>query len=342
MARASKARIEGETMEDPKVSAAAPAPGGLSLKAVLAVAIATALIGVGGGYVLFGAGPSQEKFVLAILPTATATEIQPRALELERFLENETGYDVEILIPTTYSAVIEAVRFGHADAAFMSAWPMHLAAKHAGADVALAEVRTVMIDNQTAQETFYFSSFVVLKNSSFSSMEDLRGKRVAFTSSLSTSGFLFPVYRLLELGLIPAPAAGQAADPGAFFGQVVYAGGYSQAWAALQAGTVDVAIIAGDVSTSLYQEVINGTRIIETQGPIPSHGVVFSKDLVGEKREKVKAALLKLGEPQHQDLMRRMVSGIFVRFEETTTAQHLSELQPALEATGFQWVDRLG
>ncbi len=327
----------------PTTSMAAPAAAGTSFKATAAIALVAALVGVGIGYALFGgtASPADQPIVIAILPTATASEIQPRAAELEAFLQDETGYEVDVLIPTTYSAVVEAVRFGHADAAFMSAWPMHLANTRAGAEVALAEVRTVTIDNATAEETFYFSNYVVLEGSSFLDLEELRGKRVAFTSTISTSGYLFPVYRLLQLGLIPAPATGQAADPGAFFGEVVFAGGYSQAWAALQAGTVDVAVIAGDVAASLYQEVMNGTRVLETQGPVPSHGIVFSKDLQGDRRAKLQAALLKLGEPEHRELMRRMVSGIFVRFEATTTEEHLSALQPALVATGFQWVDRM-
>ena len=325
--------------------AAASAAGatGVSLKIVLTIAVVAVLVGVGAGYAIFGSpsAPPREKITIAILPTATATEIQPRAVELERFLENETGYDIEILIPSTYSAVVEAIRFGHADAAFMSAWPMHLANKHAGADVALAEVRSVTINNTTTDETFYFSHYIVLKNSTYQTMEDVRGARMAYTSTLSTSGYLFPVNRLIQLGLIPSPAAGTAANPGAFFGQVTFAGGYSQAWAALKAGTTDVAVIAGDVATSLYNEVLNGTRVLETQGPVPSHGVVFSKDLQGEKRAKLQAALLKLGESEHRELMRKLVSGIFVRFEATTTEEHLGTLQPALEATGFQWVDQI-
>ena len=110
------------------MSTAAPVPvaaatTGVSLKVVVSVVVVAALVGVGAGYAIF-AGPgglAREKITIAILPTATASEIQPRAVELEQFLEHETGYDIEILIPTTYSAVVEAIRFGHADAAFMSA-----------------------------------------------------------------------------------------------------------------------------------------------------------------------------------------------------------------------------
>ncbi|MGH7343182.1 MAG: phosphate/phosphite/phosphonate ABC transporter substrate-binding protein [Candidatus Rokuibacteriota bacterium] len=314
------------------------------MKVLAAVAIVAALVGVGSGFAIWGgdSGASDHTITLAILPTATAGEIAPRAAELEHFLEDQTGYNVDILIPTTYSAVVEAIRFRHADAAFMSAWPMHLAAKHAEAQVALAEVRSVTINGSTTDESFYFSHYIVLEGRSYRTLEDVRGLRVAYTSALSTSGYLFPVDRLIELGKIPAPAAGQAADPGAFFGEVVFAGGYSQAWAALQAGAVDVAVIAGDVPSSLYNEVMNGTRVIETQGPVPSHGVVYSKDMSLQKASKLTAALMRLGDPQYRDLMRKLVSGIFVSFEQTTTEAHLGALQPALERTGFQWVDRIG
>lgn len=310
---------------------------------VTAFAIVGILLGLGGGYVIWGASQGSEvpTIDIAIQPTASATDIAPRAAELEAFLEARTGANVNILIPTTYAAVIEAIRFGHADVGLMSAWPSYLANKHAGAELVLAEVREVTIDNETVEETYYFSYFVVLKDSPHRTLADLRGLRAAFPSQLSTSGYLYPVDRMIRLGLIPEPEPGKEADPKAFFGEVLFAGGYQQAWAALEAGQVDVTVIAGDVSAGLFAEVIAATRILETQGPIPSHGVVFSKDFQGPLRERLIEALLELGDPAYQDLMRKMVSGIFVRFERTTSEEHLAALAGALETTGFRWVERI-
>jgi phosphonate transport system substrate-binding protein len=280
--------------------------------------------------------------VIAVQPSATQEELSAQASELEAFLEERVGTDVELRFPTTYAGVIEALRFGHADAAFMSAWPSSLASEHADAEVALAEIREVAIGEEKAEKPFYYSYWVVPQDSPYQSLEDLRGKKVAFSSQLSTSGYVAPLARLVELGLVARPEDDSStADPGEFFGEVLFAGGYSQAWEALQAGRVDVTLIAGDVPVELYDEVLSATRVIEEQGPIPSHGVVFSKDLEDPLRTDLKEALLELGEPDHRELMRKFISGIFVRFEETTTEEHLSTLNEFLNNTNLAYEESL-
>lgn len=285
--------------------------------------------------------PKKEKLVIAVQPTATPETLSANAKELDEFLEKRLGREVELVFPTTFAGVVESLRFGHAHAAFMSAWPARLAAKVAGADVALAEVREVVIGQDKREETFYFSYWVTKKDSAVTKLDDLRGKRVAFPSQLSTSGYVAPLARLVELGLVARPAAGKEADPKTFFGQVTFAGGYQQGWQALQAGQVDVAVIAGDVPEKLYREILANTKVIGEQGPIPSHAVVFAKQLDAESKQQLKDALLELGQPEHRDLMRKFISGIFVGFRETTTEQHLASLAKFLDTTQLAFVEAI-
>jgi phosphonate transport system substrate-binding protein len=287
-----------------------------------------------------GGDDDKETLVIAIQPGATQSELTAQAGELEAFLEERIDADVEIRFPTSYGGVIESLRFGHADAAFMGAWPAALATDDAEADVVLAEIRDVIIDDQPAEEPFYFSYWVVPQDSEYETLAELEGKSAAFPSQLSTSGYVAPMARLKELGLV-TPDADDAVDPEEFFGEVFYAGGYSQAWEALQAGQVDVSVIAGDVPEELYREVLDNTRVIEQQGPVPSHSVVFSRDLEDPLRSELKDALLELGDDQHRELMRKFISGIFVRFEETTTEEHLGSLNDFLDATGLTFTERL-
>lgn len=284
---------------------------------------------------------TKEKLVIAVQPTATPEQLSAGAKEIGEFLSKRLGREVELVFPTSNAGVVESLRFGHADAAFMSAWPAQLAVKLAGAEVALAEVREVTIGQEKKEEPFYFSYWVVAKDSPATKLVDLRGKRAAFPSALSTSGYVAPIARLVELGLIPAPPKGTAADPKAFFGQVTFAGGYAQGWEALKAGQADVAIIAGDVPETLYREVLANTKVVEQQGPVPSHAVVFSKDLDAATKQQLKDALLALGEPEHRQLMRRFISGIFVRFTPTTAEQHLGSLSKYLELSQLAFVETL-
>jgi len=283
----------------------------------------------------------KEKLVLAVQPTATPEKLSAEAKDIEAFLEAEMpNVDIEIVFPTFYGGVIEALRFGHAQAAFLSAWPAALALKNAGAEVVLAEVREVVIGEEKVERPYYFSYWVVLKDSPYTSLEQLRGKKAAFSSLLSTSGYVAPLARLVELGFLKKPE-GKAADPNQFFSQSTFAGGYAQAWEALKQGQVDVTVIAGDVSEKLYREVLASTRVLEQQGPIPSHAVVFSKDLAEPMRSQLKNALLELGKPENRELMRKFISGIFISFSETTSQEHLGSLTKFLEMTGLTYTETL-
>ncbi|MCS6927646.1 MAG: phosphate/phosphite/phosphonate ABC transporter substrate-binding protein [Candidatus Binatia bacterium] len=277
---------------------------------------------------------------IAIQPTATPEVLTAESEELKAFLQQRLpGVEIALYVPTMYVGAIEALRFGHAQAAFMSAWPAALAKIHAGAEIALAEVREVVIEKEKVERPFYFSYWVVPKHSPFQSLTDLRGKRVAFPSPLSTSGYVFPLARLVELGLIDV--AGKEADPRQFFGEVLFAGGYAQAWEALKQGQVDVTVIAGDVPEQLYHAVRDATRVVEQQGPIPSHAVVFSKDLQEPLRSQFTAALLELGQAKNRPMMRKFISSLFVGFQEARTEEHLGTLFAALQRTNVSYTERL-
>lgn len=279
-----------------------------------------------------------SKIVIAVQPTNTPEQLQTDAKALEQFLSQRLDRPVEVVFPTTYAGVIEALRFGHAQVAFMGAWPLALAEKRAGAEVALAEVREVVIGQEKQEQPYYFSYWVVRPDSPYRTLADLKGKKVALPSPLSTSGYVAPMARMVELGLLPKD---KQTDPKGFFGDVALAGGYAQGWEALKAGQVDVTVIAGDVSEKLYREVLAGSRIIEQQGPIPSHGVAYAKGLDPQTKQALTEALMALNEPAQRDLMRKFVSGIFVRFEPTTGQKHLASLNAFLQSTQLEFVERL-
>jgi phosphonate transport system substrate-binding protein len=278
-----------------------------------------------------------EKIVIAVQPTSTAAELSDRATALEKRLEEATGADVEMVFPTSYAGVVESLNFGHAQAAFMGAWPASLAVSRAGSRVALAEVRDVMIDGEKKEEPYYFSYWVVLKDSPLRSLEDLKGKRVAFSNPLSTSGYVAPLAELVIRGLVPVNEKGP--DASGFFSEMQFAGGYAQAVEALRAGRVDATVIAGDVPEALYTDVMNTTRIIGKQGPIPSHVVVFSKDFTGARADGLRDALVSLSDEEGKALMKKFVSGIFVRFTPAGN-EHLADLDAMLEKTRLEYKEK--
>jgi phosphonate transport system substrate-binding protein len=285
---------------------------------------------------------TKPKITIAIQPSQQVEEIMPRTKELENFLESRVNADIEIYVPMSYSAVVEALRFGHAQVGLMSAWPAEASAKLAGTDVVLAEIREVIIDGKKTNETYYYSYYIVMNHSNYTKLEELKGKRAVYSSLTSTSGYLFPVARLVERGLISKPAAGKEADPKEFFSTVSMPGGYGPAWDTLSRGQADVGVIAGDVSEKLFKEIMDNTRVIETQGPVPSHSIVFSKNIEEPIRSELINAFMEMNEPENRDLMRKLVSAIFVGFKRTSNEEHLAGLSSALNVTGYKLTEKLG
>ncbi len=209
----------------------------LRLKLAIAfVPILLALSNIGVVERVFAHG----KLVVAIQPSVSSDEMLKKAQPLEKFLRDGLGgkTDVQIYVPSSFAAVLEYLRFGHAQVAFMSAWPAQLAVQLAGAEVALAEVREVIHGTKKVEAPYQ-------------NLQALKGKTACFLSPISTSGYVAPMGRLVELNLIPTPE-GREGDPKAFFKEVLFGGGYGQCVQALKQGQVDVIVIAGDVPAKRF------------------------------------------------------------------------------------------
>jgi phosphonate transport system substrate-binding protein len=116
---------------------------------------------------------AQGKLVVAIQPSVSSDEMLKKARPLEKFLRDGLGgkTDVQVYVPSSFAAVVESLRFGHAQVAFMSAWPAQLAVQLGGAEVALAEVREVLHGTKKVEAPYYFSYWIVQKDSSYQNLQ---------------------------------------------------------------------------------------------------------------------------------------------------------------------------
>lgn len=288
-----------------------------------------------GGFIANSAIAAESKLVIAVQPTSTPEQLSTQSKEIKAVLEQQLGQEVELIFPSSYAGVIEALRFGHAQVAFMGSWPALLAITKADAKILLAEVRDVFIDDKKAEEPYYFSYWVVKEDSPYNSLEELKGHKAAFPSQLSSSGYIAPLSKLVELGFVN----NKPADPKEYFSEVLYSGGYAQGWEALKQGQVDVTVIAGDVPETLYKDVLSNSKIVAQQGPIPSHAIVVASSVSAELREKIKNAFLEFNKEEYKPLMRKFVSGIFVRFIEADES-HLASLKKMVELTGIEFTEK--
>lgn len=121
-------------------------------------------------------------------------DLQTKANAVGSFLSEELGIPVKAQIGDD-TAAVEALRANRADVAFLSSRPALKAEQLANARLFLAEVRPNYSDRYTYNSIFVVpaNSELKSKNSAKATMEQLRGKRMAFTSPSSGSGFIFPV-----------------------------------------------------------------------------------------------------------------------------------------------------
>ncbi len=216
--------------------------------------------------------PVDDVFTLGFIPAERADAFMPKAEALAALLEAEMGMDVAVVVPTAYEPLIEGLRFGHIDAAYMDSGPAWLAHTRADAEVVLAEVKK--------GNTFYYGELFTRAGSEIDSLEDILGKKIAFTSYTGSSGFVFPMGTLIQEGLITPDGNDFASLEAALDDAVAYhtvSGGYQQSLALLLDGTVDVIGGAHDMPERFMEEserdhVSSFIRL----GQVPSHPVVVA------------------------------------------------------------------
>ncbi len=283
-----------------------------------------------------------NKLVIVIQPIPK-DRVTTEAAELERFFESRLNMDVEILYPDSNAAIVESMRFGHAHVA-LGVGSLVGAMIMKNADVMkplIVERRNVFIGDEPKVLSYYYSYFIVLKDSPHNTLNDLKGKRACFPSETSVSGFIMPMYTMVKKGYInPIDAKKRPIElPNQHFGEVIFAGGYAQCWEALKQGRVDVTVTAGDVPAKLYKEALENSKIIEENGPNPSHVVLISNTLPKDVKKKLWNALKDLN--KEPEKVQKFVSAIFVKFGVKKADDHLEPLMDALRDTGLDKVIRI-
>lgn len=272
-----------------------------------------------------------DTFTIGFIPAERASELSPKAEILADFLQQRMGMPVEIVVPTSYEPLMEGLRFQHIDASFMDSGPAWLAYKSSGAEVVLAELKD--------GNPFYYGEVFVRKDSDINSLEDLQGKRIAFTSWTGSSGFVLPIGTMVNRGIIKLVGDDFVSLEKSLqntFENYVVAGGYKQALTLLVDGKVDVAGGAHD-APERFLDAKDRTKIktLERLGKVPSHPILVGTHVSEETKQKFIDAMLKLNLPENMHILKELygVNGLI----RTNTQDHLGDFGPAFEAlTGIQ------
>lgn len=167
--------------------------------------------------------PKEVNF--GVIPVAGATSMKDTFGGLSTYLEKKLGIKVNLQTAGDYAGVITAMQHNHVQIAYFAPKSYVEAKKRAKAQAVAVEV---------GEETGlpgYYGMILTKKGSGLKSLEDIKGKTWAFTSSHSTSGTLVPTVMFSKKGI----------NPQEYFSKVLYSGGHEASILSIKAGKIDAA-----------------------------------------------------------------------------------------------------
>ncbi|MBD2441690.1 phosphate/phosphite/phosphonate ABC transporter substrate-binding protein [Dolichospermum sp. FACHB-1091] len=271
--------------------------------------------------------------ITIIFPSRSdSTDLQNKANSVAEFLSKELGISIKAQVGDE-TAAVEALRANRADVAFLSSRSALKAEQLANSRLYLAEVRKNYSGRYTYNSVFVVpqNSELKSKNSGKATLEQLRGKTMAFTSPTSGSGFIFPVSELVKLGFVP-----NRDRLDSFFGKISYGGNYSKALDAVVRGQADVAVVSEYALFPPYLAAENRDkiRVLHKISGVPAHGIAIDDDVPVVVREKLINALLKLNKSENNQLLTGLYNSTeLVRIDHN---RHLLPVRQALKNTGIE------
>jgi phosphonate transport system substrate-binding protein len=218
-------------------------------------------------------GSAQNPIKMAFVPSADSQKVLATGEPLAQQLKSITNLNFRVSVPTSYTAVVEAMGANQVDVGWLATFAYVLAHDKYGTDVALTTVR------QGSKS--YRSQIIVRNDSGINSLEELKGKKFAFVEPASASGFLYPNALLASKGF----------DYKTFFSETIFAGGHDKVVIAVYNKQVDGGASFGnsidtgpptDARTlvqSTLPDVMSVIKPIAVTDPIPNDTVSLRKGL---------------------------------------------------------------
>ncbi|HWM47326.1 MAG TPA: phosphate/phosphite/phosphonate ABC transporter substrate-binding protein [Xanthobacteraceae bacterium] len=223
-----------------------------------------------------------SKLRVALLPDENASTLIQNAQPLKAYLEKRLGKDIEIVVTTDYSSMIEAMRFGRIEVAYFGPFSYVLAKSKA------PEIEPFAVGVEKGAP-FYNSVIIAHAGGPVSTLADIKGQPFGYGDQASTSSHLIPRAHLLKNGL-----------DGAKDYKPVHLGTHDAVARAVENGQVP----AGALSKAIYESLVarktidpTKIKVLAVTDPIPNYPIVMQGKLAEPLKDKIRSAFLEIKDP---------------------------------------------
>ena len=213
---------------------------------------------------------------VSMIPTTDPGKVLRESQPLVAYLERETGLKIDLTVPTNYAAVVEAIANDQVDIAYLGGFTYVQAAKRSG----------VVPLVQRERDRNFHSLFITHVDSGIDSLDDLKGRQVAFGDINSTSGHLMPEYFMRQAKVDPEVIS-----------KAIYTGGHDATALAVANRKAD----AGALDETVYRKMVADgkldgakVKVFYTTPPFFDYIWVARKTLAPKIGESFSSAMLKL------------------------------------------------
>jgi len=279
-------------------------------------------------------GSEEHPIKVLFVPSVEAGVITSGGQVMADALNEATGLNFEVVVPTSYAATIEEMCASPTDTmGFIPGLGYALANQLCGVDVAFKAVRFGF--------PVYWAQFLVPRDSEYQTLEDLNGLKWGYGDPGSTSNYMVPLVMMQDAGVEP--------------GESLQTGGHPQAALAVYRGDVDFAttfysvptlpdnspawtydqFLAGEVTDDMWDipedliescavdaegkkitcgdyrvrdaranartdapDIMQKVRILTYSPPIPNDTLSFGPEFPADLRAQIEAALLAFAETE--------------------------------------------
>lgn len=296
------------------------------MKKSIACVLLSAMVAFGSFAAGCGGNSQQAEkktFTIAYAPNESTTDSTDARSTLAKDLGKVINMEVKEIQASDYTAIIEALRTGKADMAYMGALAVAMGAERAGVTPIVMKA-----PNGDKAQAVYHSVFVTQKNNSeINSIKDFKGKTIAFVDPDSTSGNLVPTSEIMKAFPDLHLTNEKIHTNGEFFEAVSFSGKHQAGLQAVIKGDVDIVPISDQIMASEFKNGNadeNAVKVVHSSAAIPAEAMVVSKTV----NEDLKKTLTKfLVEYNNKDYFDKVIKKADARFVECS----MEDYQPIVE-----------